>query len=125
MDVPERVVGNVDPVQVSHLLSNLLSNAAKYAPDGPVRVRLHEHGSGRVRLEVEDHGPGIPPAARQRAFDPFVRLDEDHPQPGTGVGLALVAEFSRLHDGRAWIADAPGCRVVVELAVNGHDTDPR
>lgn len=125
LEVPASLPATVDPVQLSHLLANLLSNVEKYAPDGPVQVRLHLVEGSTIRLEVHDDGPGIPPAAKQRVFEPFVRLDDDHPKPGTGVGLALVAEFARLHGGRAWIADAPGCKVVVELAATGHDPDPR
>lgn len=117
VEVPDAVRATVDPVQVTHLLSNLLSNAGKYAPEGPVRVRLRRHSPGYVRLEVEDEGPGIAVSDRERVFEPFQRLDDEHPQPGTGVGLALVAEFARLHGGRAWIADRPGTCVVVELEI--------
>ncbi|MFP4233977.1 MAG: PAS domain S-box protein [Nitriliruptoraceae bacterium] len=122
LEVPGELVGTVDPVQISHLLANLLSNAGKYAPKGPVQVRLYPQGAQRLRLEVEDQGPGIASEDRERVFEPFRRLDDDHPQPGTGVGLALVAEFARLHGGRAWIADGSGTRVVVELAT-GADPD--
>ena len=121
LEVPDHLVASVDRVQVEHLLRNLLSNATKYAPDGPVEVRLRPVGSGSLELAVRDHGPGIPVEDRERVFEPFVRIDHDHPQPGTGVGLALVAEFARLHDGAAWIADVegPGTEVVVRLAAPG------
>lgn len=119
LEAPDSLPATVDPVQISHLLSNLLSNAAKYAPDGRVYVRVQPCGDGRVRVEVEDEGPGIAMADRERVFEPFRRLDDEHPQPGTGVGLALVAEFARLHAGRAWVEDSPGTRVVVELDITG------
>jgi PAS domain S-box-containing protein len=119
LEAPASLPGIVDPVQITHLVSNLLGNAAKYAPAGRVHVRLERRGEDRIRLEVEDEGPGIAQADRERVFEPFRRLDDEHPQPGTGVGLALVAEFARLHAGRAWIEDAPGARVVVDLDISG------
>ena len=115
VEVPERAVAWVDAVQFQHLLSNLLTNAEKYAPAGEVHVALREPAPDRLRLTVTDHGPGIHEDDRRRVFEPFVRLDDDHPQPGTGVGLTLVAEFARLHGGRAWIAGGPGTTVVVDL----------
>ncbi len=113
--VPARLVASVDAVQFEHLLGNLLSNADKYAPQGRIAVTVEERGSDRLRLTVADAGPGIPEQDRQRVFEPFVRLHADHPQPGTGVGLTLVAEFARLHGGRAWIDDGPGTTVVVDI----------
>lgn len=118
IDAPDELPATVDPLQVEQLLSNLLSNVEKYAPNGRVRVVLAPLGDAGVRLEVHDQGPGVPDDARERVFEPFVRLDDAHPQPGTGVGLTLVREFARLHGGDAWAADAggSGARIVVELA---------
>jgi len=116
---PQQLVAWLDHVQFQHLLSNLLSNAEKYAPHGQVRVRLQRLPGDRIRLSVADDGPGIAEDDRRRVFEPFVRLDEDHPQPGTGVGLTLVAEFARLHGGRARIGDGPGTTVVVDLPRGG------
>ena len=119
VEVPQREVAWVDAVQFQHLLSNLLTNVEKYAPLGEVHVALREPAPDRLRLTVADHGPGIHADDRRRVFEPFVRLDDDHPQPGTGVGLTLVAEFARLHGGRAWIAGGPGTTVVVDLPRGG------
>ena len=116
---PQQLVAWLDEVQFLHLLSNLLSNAEKYAPHGQVRVHLQALSGDRIRLSVTDDGPGIAEDDRRRVFEPFVRLDEDHPQPGTGVGLTLVAEFARLHGGRARIGDGPGTTVVVDLPRGG------
>lgn len=121
VQAPERDVAWVDAVQFDHLLANLLSNVDKYAPEGPVEVTLDAPAADRVRLRVADSGPGIPAAERGRVFEPFVRLHDDHPQPGTGVGLTLVAEFARLHGGRAWVEDGAGTTVVVELLRGGPD----
>src|SRR6266545_997269 len=58
---------------------------------------------------VEDEGPGVPAQLRERIFQPFHkgRNIADHP-PGSGIGLALVAQFASLHGGRAWVQDRPG-----------------
>ncbi len=101
------------------ILANLVDNALKYGREGQtVRVEAHL-GERGVRLWVEDEGVGIPPAARERVWQPFYRLqrDADRRQPGTGVGLAVVRELVRAMGGRAWIEDGSkgGTRVVVEL----------
>ncbi len=116
VDAPEHLDVAADPVQVERILVNLLENVAKYAPNGAVRLRLSGVATGGFRLEVHDEGPGIRSEELERVFEPFHRGDPGHPQPGTGIGLALVAEFARLHGGRAWAQDsADGGHVVVEI----------
>jgi PAS domain S-box-containing protein len=113
---PAELWVDVDAVQVGRIVSNLLENAAKYAPDGPVEVRLTEPAPGAMRLEVIDRGPGIAAEERNRVFEPFYRGKNDHPQPGTGIGLALVAEFARLHGGHAWVEPSDrGAHLIVAL----------
>ena len=105
-----------DPVQVRRIVSNLLDNVEKYAPQGGVEVRLRQVGRGGFRIEVLDEGPGIAEEDRGRIFEAFHRGDPEHPRPGTGVGLALVAEFARLHHGSAWAEPATsGAHLVVEV----------
>lgn len=117
LDVPGSLQVDADQVQVERIVVNLLSNVVKYAPHGAVDIRLTRLGRDGVRIEVRDRGPGIPPSAREHVFAPYFRLDDEHPSPGTGVGLSLVAEFARLHGGRAYLGEVagPGARVVVEL----------
>lgn len=113
---PDRLEVRADPVLVERSVRNLLENAAKYAPVGPIEVVVEAVGAGGFRLTVQDEGPGIPADDAERIFEPFHRLSE-HPQPGTGVGLSLVREFARLHGGRAY-ADTSverGARIVVEI----------
>jgi PAS domain S-box-containing protein len=114
--MPTSLVASVDAVLVERSVRNLLENAAKYAPDGSVVVQVDGDGGGGFVLAVSDEGPGIPDAHAERIFEPFHRV-LDHHQPGTGIGLSLVAEFARLHGGRAW-ADTDrdlGARIVVEV----------
>jgi signal transduction histidine kinase len=78
------------------LVDNLLENAARHGrSDGSVRVGVEVDG-GRPALAVEDDGPGIAEEDRERIFEPFVRVG-DPGVPGSGLGLALVAQQARAH----------------------------
>lgn len=115
----------IDPARVAHAVANLLTNAAKYgAPDEPIVVAAAVTG-GRVRITVEDRGPGIPPAMRERVFEPYVRAREQDRDRGTGVGLAVVRAVARLHGGDAHVEAPPGggTRVVLDLALDPEPSD--
>ncbi len=109
-ELPERLPAAVDPAQVERILENLLTNAVKYSPpDTPIIVRAGlDAGSGGLLLTVDDEGSGVPAHLQEAIFEPFFRVDDASPAPGTGVGLSLVAEFARLHGGRAWVEDRAG-----------------
>jgi signal transduction histidine kinase len=101
-------------------LMNLLDNALKYgSPGQEITVGADVVSSERVRVRVEDHGPGIPAAEQRRVFEPYERLlrDQSSERTGTGLGLAVVADIVRACRGRVWIEDVAGggTRVVVEL----------
>ncbi len=99
----------VDGAKVERILENLLVNAARHTPEGArIWVRLSEE-DGNALLVVEDDGPGVPEGQRGSVFEPFHQgppLREHN--PGTGIGLSLVASFAELHGGRAWVEDRPG-----------------
>jgi len=77
------------PEAVLQVLGNLLDNAAKHAPDrAPIRVEARREGSLAV-LAVEDTGPGVPPADRERIFERFTQLDSGATRRAGGVGLGL------------------------------------
>lgn len=124
LESPPSLMTDVGAATVSRVVSNLLTNAGKYAPVGPVQVTLGRHDLNGVRVEVSDHGPGLPVEEMEAVFDPFYRVADDHPQPGTGIGLAIVRELARLHGGEAWVepSDA-GLHVVVELVGGRRSTD--
>ncbi|HKE16781.1 MAG TPA: ATP-binding protein [Kofleriaceae bacterium] len=91
-DVPPDLVGSADPGALQQILVNLLSNAIAHTPDG-TRVAIAAAPFGaRVRLEVRDDGPGIPPAHRKRIFERFYRVDPGRSRDmgGTGLGLSIV-----------------------------------
>ncbi|WBC08440.1 sensor histidine kinase [Micromonospora sp. CA-248089] len=107
----------VDRRRFAQTLLNLLENAERYG-GGPVAVRLAGRDGVGV-LEVDDSGPGVPPADREIIFDRFVRGRAAHDRAGTdgtGLGLALVAQHAAAHGGTAAVLDrAPGARFRVEL----------
>jgi len=85
----------VDRERFLQVMNNLLSNAAKFSPPGgTVEVYLGRRG-GRVRIDVTDHGPGIPEAFRQRVFDRFAQADasSSRSRGGTGLGLNIAKGF--------------------------------
>ncbi len=110
----------LDPDAWRQVLLNLLDNATKYGPRGQeIAVVLEGVGGDRLRLAVEDEGPGIPPAERERVFGRFERLERDRAGlvTGTGLGLAVVRELVAGWGGRCAVESGRrgGARVVVEL----------
>jgi len=109
-----------DEGALRQMLLNLLDNAVKYGPEGQVvTVGMDPAGGDRARIWVQDQGPGIPAADRERIWNQFWRLERDRGSAvaGTGIGLSVVRELAALHRGRAWVETAPGggCRFVIEL----------
>jgi signal transduction histidine kinase len=93
------------------IVGNLVRNAVKYVAGQPRRhvdVRVHGGRDGRVRLEVEDSGPGIPAEKRGHIFEPFVRLDGARKQPGFGLGLATVKKLVGAYGGDVGVDDGAG-----------------
>jgi PAS domain S-box-containing protein len=102
------ILATIDPAKVERIVENLLVNAAKHTPDGTViwiRVIPEEGG---IQIVVEDDGPGVPQDVRTAIFEPFRQGPGDHPSPGAGIGLSLVARFAALHGGTAWVQDREG-----------------
>ena len=96
---PDDVIVYADPDHLDRALSNLLSNAFKFTPDGgAVRVTVASDESS-ARITVRDSGAGIPAADLALIFDRFHRARTAGAQPGTGIGLALAKELIALHGG--------------------------
>jgi signal transduction histidine kinase len=118
-DLQADAVVMVDPDALEIILSNLLGNIEKYAADGCfVRIATHQDAD-TTRLEVQDHGAGIPASERERIFLPFVRLSArpNDGAAGTGIGLTIARDLARLHGGDISVADtSPGACFVVRLA---------
>ena len=95
-----------DAAMIERIVENLLGNTVKHTPgDSRIWVRV-ERSNDAVLLAVEDDGPGVPPEERARIFESF--RQGSGAASGSGVGLALVARFAELHDGRAWVEDRVG-----------------
>ena len=101
------------------VILNLLDNAVKYGRKGQtVRVTTGV-ADGRIRIAVEDEGPGVDPAERERIWEPFRRGERavGSVAVGSGIGLSVVREIVGWHEGAAWVEDAPGggARFVIDL----------
>ncbi len=100
--VPTRAVVRTDENLLRRIVQNFVSNAIRYSRRGRIVVGCrHERGpdgSGHVRIEVHDQGPGIPEALQGEIFEEFRRLDEgnDERDRGAGLGLAIVERLGRL-----------------------------
>jgi two-component system sensor histidine kinase/response regulator len=99
-----------DAEQLLRVVTNLVSNAYKYSPDGgTVTIRATRNGDEMI-IQVEDQGIGIQPEVRELIFERFFRADNSDRRKigGTGLGLALVREIVRLHAGRVWVESTIG-----------------
>jgi PAS domain S-box-containing protein len=99
----------VDGPKVERIVENLVVNAARHTEAGTtIWVRVQAEDDGAL-LVVEDQGPGVPPQFREQIFQPFRKgCGAAADAPGSGIGLALVAQFANLHGGDAWVEDRPG-----------------
>ena len=115
-----RVTGDAEvhvrPNAFDRLLSNLVSNAFRYAKTVKVAAT---HGNGFLKVVIDDDGPGIPFDRREEVFKPFVRLDEARNQDasGTGLGLSIARDIARSHGGDITLDASPlgGLRAMVRV----------
>ncbi len=120
-DVPAVIV---DRELIQRIVWNLLDNALKYAPkDSEVRIEAARAGTSEYSIRVRDQGPGVPPADRDRIFDPYVRLERDarkHVRTSRGLGLAFCRLAVDAHGGRIWAEDNPpqGTTFVIQLPID-------
>jgi two-component system osmolarity sensor histidine kinase EnvZ len=108
----------VRPAAFKRCLSNLVSNAARFANS----IAITGHRDHRwLTVTVDDDGPGIPPSMREDVFKPFLRLDDARNQDegGTGLGLAIARDIARSHGGDIMLGDSPmgGLRATVRVPV--------
>ncbi len=102
----EPVVATIDAAKTERIVENLIANAVKHTPAGtPIAVSVAPWERG-VLIRVDDGGPGVPDEQKHDIFGLFTRGNNDvGAAPGTGIGLALVAQFAALQGGRAWVED--------------------
>ena len=116
LDLPPTAVGRWDRLRLDQVVTNLVSNAVKYAPGGPIAVAVEERGE-RVVLTVSDRGIGIPREAQGRIFERFERAVTDRNTGGFGLGLWIVRRIVEALGGQIHVESAPGegATFVVEL----------
>jgi two-component system cell cycle sensor histidine kinase PleC len=107
---PVELIVRVDPEKLRKAIACLVSNAAKFGPDG---------GTIRVSISVEDRGVGIEPLAIERVFLPFVQVEDKlcRSFDGAGLGLPLARLFAELHGGRVELASTPGSGTTATLVL--------
>ncbi len=98
----------MDERLLRHILENLLSNAAKYSPEGSEIVVTLSRRAEEVLIDVQDQGIGIPEADQARLFETFHRASNVEGRPGTGLGLAIVRKSVDLHGGSISFKSEPG-----------------
>lgn len=97
------LIGHYDPLR--RAFSNILRNAAEASGDaGELDITVAPDNGGGVRIEIRDHGPGVPPHIADRIFDPYF-TDKSG---GTGLGLALVKQTVEMHGGTIHLTETPG-----------------
>ena len=114
--IPEPVW--IDRDMWEKIVLNLISNAFKFTLDGGIAVRVRQR-DGRAVLSVEDTGIGIPPHELPHVFDRFHRIEgaRGRTHEGTGIGLALVQELTKLHGGSVKVESTPGAGTAFTVTV--------
>lgn len=118
-EVDEEAVARLDRGGFRQVLLNFLENAVKYGPAGQTIVAVARRQGDAVQVWVADQGPGIPPAQRERIWEPYYRMDReiDRVVGGSGIGLSVVRDLVARHGGRTWMDDVHGggARFVAEF----------
>ena len=107
---PPKVVVHADRRRLLQVMTNLISNAAKFSPEGGNVEVSASYADARVQVSVEDRGPGIPQEFRSRIFGRFAQADSalTRKKGGTGLGLAICKRLIELMGGEIWYADREG-----------------
>ena len=108
------------------VVTNLVANAVRHTPDGPIEVQVGRDRD-EVVLRVVDHGPGIAPEDRTRVFERFYRSDPSRQRGeggGSGLGLAIVATTVAQHRGAVSALETPGGGATFEVRLPAHEEDP-
>ncbi|WP_354037058.1 two-component system sensor histidine kinase CreC [Citrobacter sp. UYEF32] len=117
-----QLVVEADAGLLSQALGNLLDNAIDFTPrGGQISLRAHEHAE-HVVFTVCDNGPGIPDYALERIFERFYSLPRENGQKSSGLGLALVQEVARLHQGTIQVCNLPQGGAEARLTLHRHFT---
>jgi two-component system sensor histidine kinase KdpD len=115
----ELLLVQADSVRLDQVLTNLVENAAAYAPPASAICLSAEHVDGTVIIRVRDEGPGIPPADRERVFEPFYRGAGGEQAPGSGLGLAICRGIVEANGGTIRVEPTGGCGTCIAVTLPG------
>lgn len=115
---PESIIGQWDRHRLEQVLTNLLSNAGKYAPQTIVEVQIEKKDRQAVII-VKDHGPGIEPINQERIFSPFERVKNKSETRGLGLGLYITKQILEAHHGDIYLDSdfSKGAMFVIDLPI--------
>jgi signal transduction histidine kinase len=114
-----------DRARLEQMVGNLVSNALRYAPSGPIIVAARANAEGQVAIEVRDHGPGIAAADLPKVWDKFYRTASgERTTRGSGIGLSVVRTLAELHDGRAEVESVLGQGTTFRLVLPAVGEEP-
>ncbi|MGF1639326.1 MAG: sensor histidine kinase, partial [Rhodospirillales bacterium] len=123
---PSRFAFDGRPTALRRAFANLIDNAIKYGGGAVVTLAA---ATATVTVTVDDHGPGLPEAERDRVFDPFYRVEPSRSREtgGVGLGLAVVRSVVRGHGGEVGLANRPegGLRATVVMPRSDGEPEPR
>ncbi|BFU42632.1 AAA family ATPase [Krasilnikovia sp. MM14-A1004] len=122
---PPDLIAAIQPGHLDHILTNLISNAAKYGGGATAIIARPVPHTPTVTIQVHDQGPGVPPDFRTRLFDRFARAGTTAGTvPGTGLGLYIVRELARANGADITYHPAPGHGSIFELTLQAPATVP-
>jgi signal transduction histidine kinase len=111
-ELPQECLADVDRVQIERMITNLLSNALKFTPEGGQVTMSLQVQPTFVEMVVEDNGRGIPTEHLPHIFDRFYRVPgkgtAPSPEQGLGLGLSFVAWIVKAHNGKIEVESTPG-----------------
>jgi two-component system sensor histidine kinase HydH len=116
LDVPTGIELSLERSRIERVFFNVIANALEaMSGGGEIRFKARKKG-GWVLVEIEDTGPGVPHAIRDRIFEPFVTVGKTN---GLGLGLPLSRRAVLDQGGDMWIEAAAGARFVIRFPLNG------
>ncbi|HEX3630553.1 MAG TPA: ATP-binding protein [Candidatus Dormibacteraeota bacterium] len=120
VDAPDSGSVSADPDLLRRVIDNLLDNAIRHSPVGTAVELTGSRTSDGWQIDVHDHGPGIPSAARRSLFERFARSDASRPRDGggAGLGLALSRAIAEAHGGSLRLAGQPGDGATFRLVLS-------